>query len=167
MKQMPKLTRLKWIVPLVVVACTSGPQNWTEFPPFPGAKDARTFSLKKEQARQVSFTVDAEYPDKTVVEFYAREVRKPWVPCFSETEWQLFADTSGKQAIFVHQVLVHWVNFEQDRLLLLGVRYESEGEEQRQVPGSTIQNVDLAEYRLANIEEAVNRLGLTCERTEE
>lgn len=165
MKWVSKFTILKWIILLLLVGCSSGQQNWTEFPPYPDAKDIRTYNLKRENARQISFVVDVEYPDRAVVDFYSAQINRPWTRCFSEAQWQLYDDTASKTAAFVHQILVYWVNFEQDRLLLLAVRYESEGEKYRQVPEGSKQHIDLAEYREANVEEAINRLGLVCERT--
>ncbi len=66
---------------------------------------------------------------------------------------------------FIHQMLLHWANYESNRLLLLGVRYVSEDATYRKLPDNQIQNIHLVEYQEVSLEEAVSRLGLSCEHT--
>lgn len=159
-----KLTSLKWAVLLLIAGCSSGLDNWTEFPSYPEAKGVKTYKLKQDRARQISYEIDAEYPDLAVVDFYTDHIDASWVPCFSGTEWQqLINDDSDLKVITVHQVRLHWVNFEQDRLILLGIWYESKGKQAVEVPDNSDQKVDLIEYQEANAREVIARLGLACE----
>lgn len=58
---------------------------------------------------------------------------------------------------------MHWTNIEQDRELLLGVRYASEGEQAVDVPDNSGQKAGLVGYQEANVTEVITRLGLVCE----
>ena len=62
----------------------------------------------------------------------------------------------------VHEVRLHWVNFEQDRVILLGVWYQSKGQQAVDVPDNSKQKVDLVEYRDAGVTEVIDHLGLVC-----
>ena len=164
MKLTVKLTTLNWAALLLVTGCSSGLENWTELPSYPEAKDIKNYNLKQEKARQISYEIDAEYPSLEVVDFYTGHINGSWVPCFSEAEWQqLINDDSDEKVITVHQVRLHWANFEQDRLFLLGVWYESEGGQAVDVPDNSEQKVDLIEYQPANVTEVITGLGLVCE----
>lgn len=164
MNRMLKLTGLAWAVLLLITGCASELENWTEFPSYPDAKSLKTYNLKQDRARQISYGIDAEYPDLAVVDFYTDHMAESWMPCFSGTEWQkLINDDSDLKVITVHQVRLHWVNFEQDRLILLGIWYESKGKQAVDVPDNSDQKVDLIEYQEANAQEVIARLGLDCE----
>jgi len=158
-----KMARLAWVLPLLMAGCSAGLEGWTELPAYAQAKGTKTYNLKEDRARQISYEVEAEYPDLAVVDFYLEQIGAPWVPCFSEAEWTRLINDDDKKVITVHEVRLHWVNFELDRLILLGVWYESKGEQAVEVPDNTEQKVDLVEYQDANVQEVVERLGLECE----
>lgn len=164
MNLMVKFTSLRWMALVLIAGCSSEPGNWTELAAHPAAKGIKTYNLKQDRARQTSYEIEAEYPDPAVVDFYTGQVSEPWIPCFSEVEWQrLVNDDSEIKVITVHQVRLHWVNYEQDRLLLLGIWYESKGKQAVDVPDNSEQKVDLVEYQQTNVSEAITRLGLLCE----
>ena len=120
-----KMASLAWLLLLLVTGCSSEPGGWTELPAYAQAKGARTYDLKGENARQVSYEVEAEYPDLAVVDFYREHIGAPWMPCFSRPEWKRLINDEGVKVLTVHEVRLHWVNFEQDRLILLRVFEES------------------------------------------
>jgi hypothetical protein len=165
MNLMVKMRKLQWAVVLLVTGCASGElEGWTELPSYPEATNAKTYNLKEEKARQLSYEVDAEYPDLGVVEFYSEHIGAPWVPCFSGAEWKrLVNDDDELKVLTVHEVRLHWVNFEQDRLLLLGVWYQSKGKQAVDIPDNSGQKVDLVEYQDANVTELIERLELACD----
>lgn len=159
-----KLMNLRWVVLFLITGCSSELDNWTELPSYPEAKAVKTYNLTQDQARQLSYEIDAEYPDLAVVDFYSGHLDESWAPCFSGTEWQqLINDDSDIKVITVHQVRLHWVNFEQDRMILLGIWYESKGKQAVDIPDNSDQKVDLIEYQEANATEVIARLGLVCE----
>ncbi len=150
---------------VLLSGCAESSVQWTEWPIAPGAENIRQYPLGDEGAHQISFEVHAGYPSKAVAEFYSRKVESPWVRCYSDMKWQSFGDATQTPAAFVHQMLLHWVNYEEDRLLLLGIRYISEDATYREFPDNKTQRVHLVEYRQLSVEEAVSALGLDCEHT--
>jgi len=158
-----KMASLAWVLLLLVTGCAGGLGGWTELPAYAQAKDTKTYDLKGENARQVSYEVEAEYPDLSVVDFYREHIGAPWVPCFTGTEWQRLINDDDVKVLTVHEVRLHWVNYEQDRLILLGVWYQSKGHQAVEVPDNSKQKVDLVEYQDAGVTEVIDRLGLVCE----
>ena len=153
------------ILPALLIACSVNSVQWTEFPIIEGAENIQQYNLEKVKAHQISFILNAEYPSTEVAEFYFEQVKSPWVRCFGEMKWQSHADATQTPSVFIHQLLMHWVNFESNRLLLLGFRYVSEGINYREMPNNDVQNVNLLEYKEMSLEEAISTLGLNCERT--
>ena len=164
---MTKLVRPKalfWALLIYLTSCSGDSEHRTRFPIFPKAENVQEFEFGSYNAYQIIYTVSAAYPDLSVAEFYSSQIKRPWVPCYGDMEWESFGDASRQPATFVHQILMHWANLEDGRLLLLGIRYISEGSGFRKVPDNSIQDVHLVEYREGDINESVKRLGLECER---
>ena len=150
---------------LFLASCSGEPSQEVEWPIIPGAKNIKSYNLKKEKAHQLSFEVNATYPSRSVANFYSKQVKKPWVPCYQKLEWQSFRDDTKVPPVYVHQLLLHWANYENNQLLLLGVRYVSKGTDYRNVPENNLQNVNLVEYQEVNVKDVVANLGLDCGRT--
>jgi len=163
---MPNLIKLNYLLPLLILGCSSGDaQQWSEFTTYPEAEKVQEYSDEQRITHQVSFLVEAEYPNNAVVEFYIKQVKEPWVPCFREVEWQSFGDGTRKPPAFIHQMLLHWVNYESNRTLVLAVRYVSDGGAYRKLPDNQTQYVSLAEYQQVSVEDAISDLGLVCGHT--
>lgn len=142
--------------------CSTGSNDWSEFPTHPDAEHVQVFNLRYGSAKQQHYVIEAVYPDKQVLEFYSKNIGPPWVACEFKDEWMSFEDATKNAPIFVHQSLRYWVNFETERLLMLAVRYESESGEYREIPDNTKQNVYLVENREGDISDALSRLKLVC-----
>lgn len=147
---------------LLVSGCGSGGGDWSEFPVHPDAEYAQEFNIGFGAGKERYFVVEAVYPDKRVSEFYSEKIGPPWVACNFKDEWESFGSATKEAQIFVHQFLRYWVNYESGRILMLAVRYESEGGEYCEVPDNAKQNVYLVEYKESDIAEAVSRLKLVC-----
>jgi len=156
---------LRLLVTPLLNGCFENSQSWSKFPVFPNANDVQEFNLLEDRAHQVSYVVTAVYPNTGVAEFYSGEVREPWVPCFEMIKWQSFADATRDPAAYIHQVRLYWVNYETNRLLLLGIRYISEGSKFKELPDNPNQNIYLVEYQEANVDQMIATLELTCVRT--
>lgn len=115
-------------------------------------------------AHQLSFVVEQPHPFDGVRDFYVDRLPHRWRICSSDgIGWHSFIDGTQTPEVFVHQRLVHWVDYGRNRLLLLGLRYESE------LNGSTIpiepdsrQLVVLAEYKEEDVEGEITRLEISC-----
>lgn len=150
------------VLAFLASGCGIGSNDWAELPVHPDAEHMQEFNLGYRAAKQQQYFVEAVYPDKQVLEFYSKNIGPPWVACGFKDEWESFEDATKDEPIFVHQFLRYWANFETGRLLMLAVRYESEGGEYREVPDNTKQNVYIVEYREGDIADAVSRLKLVC-----
>ncbi len=150
---------------VLLSGCSGDAVEWADWPAAPGAENVQNYDLRNDNARQISFDMNAEYPNELVAKFYSEQVKRPWVRCYQEVEWQSFGDATRTPPAFIHQMLLHWADFENNRLLLLSVRYVSEGAGYRKLPDTHIQNVHLVEYHEVSVEDAVARLGLNCGRT--
>ena len=112
---------------------------------------------------QTSYVVDAQYPDASVAQFYAKNIKAPWVACFANIpEWESFGDIANGNNRFVHQRLMYWVNKEEGKLLMVGMQYYSPGSAFRSEPVNTTQYVTVAEYPQRDVEQAIKVLGLEC-----
>ncbi len=149
------------IIP-VLAGCTSEKHSWTDFAIYDKAKDIDKFTFPSGSANQVFYKVKSEYPDQAVLDFYKKTISAPWVECAESTNWDSFEDTSGNEPLFIHQILHRWVNKEKYRLLLLAIKYRSQGSVSRKQPDNNIQNVYLVEYYEPNIDEVLSTLGITC-----
>lgn len=149
---------------LLLYGCSGDAVEWVDWPIPPGARNIQSYDLNNDNAHQISFNVNAGYPNKLVAEFYSEQVKSPWVRCYQKMEWQYFGDVTQTPPAFIHQMLLHWADFENNRLLLLGVRYASESAVFRKRPDTKIQNVNLVEYHEVRVEDVVARLGLHCKR---
>ena len=165
MKRDGHINRYLSALVLLLSGCGLGSGDWSEFPVHPDAEHAQEFNIGFGAGKERYFVVEVAYPDKRVSEFYSEKIRLPWVACDFKDEWESFGDTTKEGPVFVHQFLRYWANYESGRILLLAVRYESEGGEYCEVPDSAKQNVYLVEYKESDIAEAVSRLKLICNDT--
>jgi hypothetical protein len=130
----------------------------------PQAKEVR--NMNPEGAwLQTSYVVEAKYPDAFVAQFYLSNVKAPWSQCFAEIpKWDSFGDVSNGNNRYVHQILMHWINRKERKLLLVAMRYYSTGSETRCEPENSSQYVAVAEYPEQDIEQAIELLKLKCEK---
>lgn len=159
------MLKLSILFLMALSGCSEDSVQWEEWPVVPGAENIRVYDFEKDNARQLYFEVSAEYPSKVVSEFYTKKVKNPWVRCYQEMKWKSFGDATQTPPAFIHQMVLHWANYKNDRLLLLGIRYVSSEANYRKLPDNQTQNVYLVEYQEADLDDAISRLGLNCERT--
>jgi len=165
MKRTPYIFRFGILFCVLLTGCSESSSQWAKWSVPPKAENIQNYDFSNGQAHQVSFDMTAEYPSKLIAEFYSKQVTSPWTRCYQEMEWQSFGDVSRAPHTFIHQMLLHWVNYESERLLVLGVQYVSQGDKFRKVPDNQIQNAHLVEYQEVSLEEAVSRLNLSCEES--
>ena len=159
---MTRITILSVVTLLSLLGCVSEISEWSDFQTYQAAENMQEQSILNGSARQISFSVDTSYPNRDVVNFYRANIKLPWKPCSRQENWQSFGDISGKEPLFIHQILQHWINKDKSRLLLLAVKYQSKGSEHRKLPDSTEQQVYLVEYKEPELERAIKELGLSC-----
>lgn len=158
----------KFIVTFILVGvalATLGCERTEGVPlPLPAeAKEVRHISFHGGDAVQTSYIVDAAYPDQFVGKFYFENIKTPWIKCFERIpDWSSFGDSSNGKNRFVHQVLMHWINREENKLLLAALRYYSPGTKYRKVPEDSVQYVSVVQYE-QDPEEAIKWLKLKCE----
>jgi len=153
---------LSTIIIFVLTGCMTEQHDWSEFSAYDKAIDIDTYVFPNGSANQVFYKVKAQYPNKDVLKFYKTTIKSPWVKCAEGNNWESFGDVSGNEPLFVHQTLQRWVNKDKNRLLLLAIKYRSQGSESRKVPDNNIQNVYLVEYYEHNIDETLSALGILC-----
>ncbi len=143
-------------------ACTGEQPVWSDFNTYKTALDVNHYTFPNGKGKQVFYKVKAKYPNLDVLNFYSEIIQEPWVKCSGNTQWESFADTSGNEPLFVHQSVQRWVNFEQNRLLFLAIKYRSPGSQKREKPDNNVQNIYLAEYLEPNIRKTLTAIGITC-----
>ena len=151
------------LIIFIVTGCTSEQHDWTEFSAYDKAIDIDTYVFPNGSANQVFFKVKAEYPNKDVLNFYKTTIKSPWIECSDKSDWQSFGDISGNEPLFIHQTMQRWVNKDKNRLLLLAIKYRSQGSDNRDSPDNNIQNVYLIEYYEPNIADTPSALGVSCD----
>jgi hypothetical protein len=140
--------------------------EWATFPLYPEAKDVQNIPLSEgtAKANELYFKVDAPYPSISVLDYYSKQITDPWISCTSDSEdWQKFGDESGKTPKYIHYIRRYWVNFDKKRMLLLAIRYYSNGSECREKPDTNVQNIYLMEYEDDNLQERTAMLKIKCE----
>ncbi len=136
--------------------------GWSKWPEYPDSKNIQSYEFTGGSAKQLSYEVLATYPDTSVAQFYHNEITEPWISCYSEIEWQSFGDISQEPHIFIHQLILHWVNDQSELMLALSIRYVSEGSEFRNNPDNLTQYVDLIEYKGVDRDKAISEFKLAC-----
>jgi len=145
-----------------LTGCTTEQHDWSEFSVYDKAIDIDNYVFPNGSVNQVFYKVKAQYPNKDVLNFYKTTIKSPWVKCTEGNNWESFGDISGNEPLFIHQTSQRWVNRDKNRLLLLAIKYRSQGSESRETPDNSIQNVYLVEYYEPNITETLSILGVTC-----
>ena len=156
------------ILSCFLIGCDFSSENgepWTTFTTASDAKNLQKDILGKGSAHQTSYTLNAVYPDTSVATLYFDQIKHPWAPCFDQIKWDSFGDISSKPDTFVHHLLLHWVNYDKERLLLLNISYTSKGSAHRKIPDNTLQTVNLVEYKQTDLKANISRLGLECKTT--
>jgi hypothetical protein len=114
---------------------------------------------------QTSYVVEEKYPDASVAQFYTSNIKTPWSRCFvGIPRWESFGDVSNGNNRFVHQRLMHWINRNEKKLLIVAMHYYSLGTETRSEPDTSSQYVTVAEYSEQDIEKAAELLKLKCRK---
>jgi len=154
------ISALVLCVAVTVLGCEK-----TEGVPLPlpaKAKEVKHFPFEGGGAIQTNYLVDVAYPDLSVGQFYFENVKTPWIKCFEQIPtWDSFGDSSNGKNRFVHQVLMHWINREEKKLLLVTLHYYSSGTEYRKTPENAVQYVSVVQYE-QDPEEAIKWLKLKC-----
>lgn len=107
---------------------------------------------RSDVSRQISYTVDLEYPVRAIGEAQWEQLRKGgWIKCrhvdagveAANHDWISFADISETPTRIIHRHATHWSK--DDRLIMIGMSYYSatENHHPRPKPDSTEQHVDL------------------------
>lgn len=107
---------------------------------------------RSDVSRQISYTVDLEYPGRAIGEPQWEQLRRDgWVRCRSvhpaqeaaNADWVSFIDAAEPQQPTIHQHLTYWSKG--DQLIMIGLRYSSASRNGhvRSQPDSTEQRVDL------------------------
>ena len=154
--------KLSTIIIFALAGCATEQHDWSEFSAYDKAIDIDTYVFPNGSANQVFYKAKAKYPNKEVLNFYKTTIATPWVECSESDNWESFGDISGDEPLFIHQILQRWVNKDKNRLLLLVIKYRSQGSESRKMPDNNIQNVYLVEYYEPNIDEALSALEVSC-----
>ena len=146
----------------LVSGCSTEHHEWTEFPAYDKAIDIDNYVFPNGIANQIFYKVKTQYPNTDVLKYYKSIIKKPWIECTEKNEWQSFGDVSGNEPLFIHQTAQRWVNRDKNRLLLLAIKYRSQGVESRETPDNNIQNVYLVEYYEPDIEKTLSALEVSC-----
>jgi hypothetical protein len=86
-----------------------------------------------------------------------------WHSCHGADDgWRSFADASGSEHLFVHQLIRHWVNPHNDVAVTLVLRYASPGLAMREVPSSDRQFVAVVRLQHVDAEKELVESGVNC-----
>lgn len=147
---------------LTVTSCSTEQHEWSEFSVYDKAIDIDSYVFPNGSGNQIFFKVKAQYPNQDVLNYYKDAINEPWIKCSDNNDWENFGDISGNEPLFIHQISQRWVNKDKNRLLLLAIKYRSQGSESRKTPDNNIQNVYLVEYFVSDVHETLSSLGAAC-----
>ena len=159
---MQSFIKLSILLTFILTGCTQEQKDWSNFDVYDKAINIDNYVFPNGSANQIFYKVKEQYPNKDVLNFYKATITAPWIACTESDNWESFGDVSGNEPLFIHQIVQRWVNRDKSRLLLLAIKYRSQGSKHRAMPDNNIQNIYLVEYIESNIEESLLALGLTC-----
>jgi hypothetical protein len=155
-----------------VVTLTHGDGEWFKFVmaatelmyPVPkGAIEVGHVALSRVYEEDHFFLLE-RYPHTSAVKHYA-SIFSRWRLCHgSDEEWQSFGDASHSEPVFVHQLMRHWVNRQNDVAVTLVLRYESPGLTDRETPSTNRQFVVLTRLRQMDADKELAPLRVKCAR---
>ena len=142
--------------------------GWSKFPIPEYATEVQEDTFLENTARQLSFVVDRAYPFDDVRDFYVKALSGSWHICASDsTGWQFSGDGTRKPAVWIHGRQVHWVDYHRNRLVILGLMYESPGQTKPvpiEEPTNSRQLVRVVEYKHDDVGDAIRWLDIECEQ---
>lgn len=128
-----------------------------------GASEIGHVALQAGVYEQDHFFLAERYPRTTAVEHYSA-LFAAWRPCNATDDWDSYPDVSGAEPRFVHQLIRHWVNPQNDVAITLVLRYTSLGLQIRAVPDNDSQQVLLLRLKRKDAEKGLTEIGAKCEK---
>lgn len=134
----------------------------TLFPVPKTAYDVKHVVLKDTGTKQDYYKIKLAYPSMKVVDHY-RGLFPGWLECSNKRGWESFGDSSNGKNEFVHQLIYHWVAPNNDKIVILALRYISSGIESRQTPVTNEQQVFLlVNEPVENAKAEAEKTGSVC-----
>jgi hypothetical protein len=118
----------------------------------------------KDGSQEDYFWLTVKYPSTAALSHY-REVLSDWRECEGNNrEWESFVDPSRNYNLYVHQLIRHWVNRDDDAVVTLTLRYNAYKLDPEGAPIHNRQLVSLVRRTQAEAMKAVQAMGDTCKR---
>jgi hypothetical protein len=147
---------------IAVLAASTASAAATMYPVPSGAIDTRHFQIQPGVYEEDSYRFPERYPRSSALDHYAA-IFAGWRPCLTGDDgWQSFADASGTQPRFIHQLIRHWVNSQNDEAVTLLLRYESPGLSTREAPSTDDQFVAVTRLRHPGADKHFEAMGAKC-----
>ena len=151
---------LRLIVTAVLSIASSASGAPLMFPVPTGAIEPEHVVVVPGVSEQDHFWLKEKYPATSALSHY-KKVLADWRYCPArEGGWQSFGDQSPAQ--HVHQQMHHWVNIADDTVVVLGLRYTSEGVKYRAAPETDRQFVVLIRVKQKGASKSVAQMGGAC-----
>jgi len=147
---------------IAIVAAATAVAAETMYPVPNGALEVGHVALQPGVYEEDHFFVTEQYPGTSALKHYA-SIFSHWRACHGAgDEWQSFADASGSEPHFIHQLIRHWVSPHNDVAVTLVLQYVSPGLAVREVPSSERQFVAVARLQHSDAEKDLVELGVNC-----
>jgi hypothetical protein len=147
---------------LAVLAASTASAADTMYPVPSGAIDPRHSEMRSGVYEEDSYHFTEQYPRSSALDHYAA-IFAAWRPCLSSDDgWQSFPDASGPQPRFIHQLIRHWVNSQNDEAVTLVLMYQSPGLTTRDAPSTDDQFVAITRLRHAGADKHFEAMGVNC-----
>jgi hypothetical protein len=147
---------------VAIVAAATAVAADTMYPVPKGATEVRHVALQPGVYEQDSFFLTERYPGTSALKHYA-QIFSRWRSCHGTDDgWQSFGDASQPERVFIHQLIRHWVNSQNDVAVTLALRYESPGLDSREVPSTDRQFVAVLRLQQVDAEKHLVEMGVKC-----
>ena len=132
----------------------------TMYPAPKGALGVEHVSVQPGVYEEDYLVLAERYPGASALKHYVT-IFSHWHPCrgYRDDGWESFGDASGTDKVFVHQLIKHWVNPQNDVAVTLVLRYESPGLATREVPSSDRLFVAVTRLQHVDAEKEVVKMG--------
>jgi hypothetical protein len=135
----------------------------TMLPVPTGATEVRHTVLQPGIYEQDSFVLSEAYPGETALQHYGR-VLQAWQACPRDAaKWQAFADGSGPEPRYHHQLIRHFVNSTNTAEVTLMLRYTSGGKQVQPIPDNSQQHVVVLRLISFDAKSRLATIGVTCD----
>jgi len=150
------------LIAFYILSISANAAEWSNIPFHENAQNKNEYVFSNSAAKQISYEIKAKYPSLEILSFYKKSIGNKWSICKGKEQWDSFGDLAGESPLFIHQLIQYWVNYSENKFIMLAIKYESQGSEYLEYPDTNIQKVFLVEYKENDLSQVLKMLKLEC-----